>query len=89
VQLGTSVPQIPIGTPAANWTPATVPNDPFDIATFDVSNVTAISVAAGIDLSEIAFNPGASSFTFNLPLNSPSASSSSFSAALVSLMIPR
>jgi len=52
---------------AANWTPATVPNDPFDIATFDVSNVTAISVAAGIDLSEIAFNPGASSFTFNLP----------------------
>src|SRR2546423_12504313 len=47
---------------AANWTPATVPDDPSDIATFDVSNVTAIS-AKYADLSEIIFNPGASAFT--------------------------
>ena len=52
---------------ATNWTPNTVPDDPTDIATFDVSNVTAISVANYIDLSEMGFNPGASSFTFNLP----------------------
>jgi autotransporter-associated beta strand protein len=49
---------------AANWTPATVPNDPSDIATFDVSNVTTISLAY-VDLSEIIFNPGASPFTLS------------------------
>ena len=39
-----------------------MPNDPSDIATFDVSNVTAISLHY-VDLSEIVFNPGASAFT--------------------------
>jgi autotransporter-associated beta strand protein len=47
---------------AANWTPATVPDGPSDIATFDVSNVTAISLNY-VDLSEVVFNPGASAFT--------------------------
>lgn len=47
---------------AANWTPATVPNDPADIATFDVSSVTTISLEY-VDLSGIIFNPGASAFT--------------------------
>src|SRR5262249_4666869 len=49
---------------AANWTPATVPNGPSDIATFDVSTVTDISMEY-VDLSEIIFNPGASAFTIH------------------------
>src|SRR5262245_61248942 len=48
---------------AANWTPNTVPDDPSDTATFDVSNVTAISQTGVIDVAEIIFNPGASAFT--------------------------
>jgi autotransporter-associated beta strand protein len=52
---------------AANWTPATVPDDPSDTATFDVSNITAISQAGVIDVAEIIFNPGASAFTISVP----------------------
>ncbi len=48
---------------AANWTPNTVPDDPSDTATFDVSNVTAISQTGAINVAEIIFNPGASAFT--------------------------
>lgn len=52
---------------AANWTPATVPNGPNDIATFDVSNVTGISISGGlgglIEVNSIVFNPGASAYT--------------------------
>jgi autotransporter-associated beta strand protein len=53
---------------AANWTPATVPDDPSDIATFDVSNATTISLN-GSDLAEIIFNPGASAFTIRAHRN--------------------
>jgi len=66
---------------ATNWTPNTVPNDSSDIATIDVSNVTAISVAANIELSEIVFNPGASSFTFNVPVESLALNQFVFSGA--------
>jgi hypothetical protein len=52
---------------AANWTPATVPDDPSDTATFDVSNITAISPQGVIDVAEIVFNPGASAFTISVP----------------------
>src|SRR5215813_492729 len=48
---------------ATNWTPNTVPDDPSDTATFDASNITAISQTGVIDISEIIFNPGASAFT--------------------------
>jgi len=51
---------------AANWTPNTVPNDPSDIATFDVSNTTSISGTNEIDLAEIIFNPAASAFTITV-----------------------
>ena len=34
-----------IWTTATNWTPATVPNGPGDIATFAVSNVTNVQIA--------------------------------------------
>lgn len=51
---------------AGNWTPATVPNGSFDVARFEQSNVTAISLSGfGIEVSRIAFNPAASSFSIN------------------------
>ena len=53
---------------AANWTPATVPNGPGDIATFDVSNITKVSVSADIEVDSILFDPGASALTVSLPV---------------------
>ena len=52
---------------AENWTPATVPNDPTDIATFDASNITSIFVRSNarddINVAETIFNPGARAST--------------------------
>jgi hypothetical protein len=49
---------------AANWTPNTVPNGPDDVATFELSNQTDITVSIqGTEVNELIFNPGASSFT--------------------------
>jgi autotransporter-associated beta strand protein len=48
---------------ATNWMPATVPNGPSDIATFDSSSRTSLSVSTPTEVSEIVFNPGASAFT--------------------------
>ena len=47
----------------ANWTPATVPNGPNDIATFGVSSITGISINASIEVNSIIFSPGGSAFT--------------------------
>src|SRR5438445_7315261 len=46
----------------ANWTPATVPNGPNDVATFGVSSTTDISITASIEVNSIVFSPGASAF---------------------------
>ena len=48
---------------ASNWTPATVPNNASDTASFDVSNTTSIKFSADTDLAAIVFDPGASSYT--------------------------
>ena len=48
---------------AANWTPATVPNAPDDVATFGISNITAVTVSMGVELNSVVFNPGASAFS--------------------------
>jgi autotransporter-associated beta strand protein len=48
---------------AANWTPATVPNGPSDIATFATSNQTQIGISAITGVGGINFNPGADAFT--------------------------
>src|SRR6266536_5448819 len=48
---------------AANWTPATVPNGPSDIATFGVSNLTAVSLSDFIEANSIVFEPGASAYS--------------------------
>ena len=46
-----------------NWTPATIPNGATDIATFDLSNTTAVSLAANTTVLGLAFNSGASAYT--------------------------
>jgi autotransporter-associated beta strand protein len=48
---------------AANWTPETVPNDPADIATFAISNTTAVSLSAPTHVDSLVFDPNASAFT--------------------------
>jgi len=50
-----------------NWTPATVPNGPTDVATFENSNTTALSLSAGLEVDRIAFESGASAFTITVP----------------------
>ena len=49
---------------AANWTPNTVPNGPNDVATFEASNQTDITLSrVPTEVNELVFNPGASAFT--------------------------
>jgi len=54
---------------ASNWTPATVPSQPTDTATFGVSNITDI-VDTGFPSSNtidgVVFGAGASAFTINI-----------------------
>ena len=48
---------------AANWTPATVPNGPADVATFAGSSTKRLRFSAAmIEVAEMVFNPGANSF---------------------------
>ncbi len=48
---------------ANNWTPNVVPNGPSDVATFEVSNTTQVSLSSeSTEVSEIDFNSSASSF---------------------------
>ena len=51
---------------ATNWTPATVPNGPADIATFATSNVTDVTVTEDIEVSSIIFNPGTTPFDIQI-----------------------
>src|SRR5262249_3833102 len=54
---------------AANWTPATVPNQPSDTASFatrDEANVTWADHWIGLQIAGVPFNPGASAFTITL-----------------------
>jgi autotransporter-associated beta strand protein len=54
---------------AANWTPATIPNGPSDIATFGSSSQTSLSLSAATEVSQIVFNSGASAFTITPKLS--------------------
>src|SRR5213593_3549620 len=54
---------------AANWSPETVPDENTDVATFEVSNITNISVAFEFGLDSMVFNPGASAYTFVISPN--------------------
>lgn len=51
---------------AANWTPATVPNDPVDVATFADSQQNAISLSAPVAVDSIVFGSEADAFTINV-----------------------
>jgi len=52
---------------AENWMPNTVPNSPTDVATFETSAVTDVSIV-GVkdDVGSVVFNPGADSFSLNV-----------------------
>ena len=50
---------------ATNWTPATVPNGPADIATFGSSAITAVSLSTAAEVDGIVFDPGADAFTIS------------------------
>ncbi len=52
---------------ATNWTPATVPNGLGDSATFGVSNTTAVSLSASVQVFSLIFSPGASAYTITSP----------------------
>src|SRR5215471_20539543 len=51
---------------ATNWTPNTVPNGLADVATFEASNQTAISLSANTIVDSIVFNPSASAFAISV-----------------------
>jgi len=48
---------------AGNWTPATVPNGPSDVASFGSSNTTTVTVPTAITVDSVVFNPGAVTFS--------------------------
>ncbi len=50
----------------ANWTPATVPSQAPDVATFGVSQLTDISLSATVSLDSFVFTPGASEYAFDV-----------------------
>ena len=54
---------------ASNWTPATVPDGPSDVATFGVSNSTAVNILRSVEVSAIDFTAGASAFTISVRPN--------------------
>src|SRR2546423_9049677 len=54
-------------TTAANWTPNSVPNGPSDVATFDASSITDVSVRQLILLESMNFDSSASAFTISTP----------------------
>jgi hypothetical protein len=56
-------------TTATNWTPATVPNGPADVATFATSNTRFITLTGPIEVSGIVFSSGASTFNLTVSLN--------------------
>ncbi|MBA3963852.1 MAG: autotransporter-associated beta strand repeat-containing protein [Chthoniobacterales bacterium] len=48
---------------AANWTPATVPNGPADVATFGASNALNIFISADVEVAKIVFAAESNAFT--------------------------
>ena len=53
---------------ATNWSPATIPDGPSDVATFGISNAPEVRVSnTPTEVSEILFSPGASPFTITFP----------------------
>ena len=59
-------PQSSIWNDSSNWMPHTIPDGSGDVATFQPSSVTSISLAASITLDSALFPDGLEAFTFNL-----------------------
>ena len=53
----------------SNWMPNTVPNSTTDVATFGISDTTAISILAPINLANVTFEAGASAFAITVANN--------------------
>jgi hypothetical protein len=51
---------------AANWSPATIPNAPEDMAKFGSSSITDVSISSEAPVGGIIFNRGASAFTLTV-----------------------
>ncbi|HEY1771551.1 MAG TPA: hypothetical protein VGG02_14970 [Chthoniobacterales bacterium] len=47
---------------ATNWTPETVPDEPTDVATFDVSNITTVSMSNYVTIGAIVFDANANGY---------------------------
>jgi autotransporter-associated beta strand protein len=47
----------------ANWTPATVPNGPNDVATFGASTVTDVFISSDTSVKRVVYSAGSNSFT--------------------------
>ncbi len=78
---------------AANWTPQTVPNSITDIATFNASNVTDVTVDFGsnIDVDSVVFDNGASAYTITLDVSNLKLNGAGFvnnSGSIQSVVIP-
>jgi autotransporter-associated beta strand protein len=52
-------------TTPENWTPETVPDAETDTASFDVSNVTDITISSYFVIGSVIFNDGASAYTIS------------------------
>lgn len=52
---------------ADNWMPATIPNGTPNIATFDISDTTAVFLSANTEVNSIVFTASASPFTITTP----------------------
>ncbi len=78
---------------AANWTPQTVPNATTDIATFDSSNVTEITVDFGsnFNVDSVVFGSGAPAYTVTLDVSNLKLNGAGFvnnSGSMQSVVIP-
>ena len=60
-------PQSAIWNDSSNWMPHTVPDGSGDVATFQSSSISSISLAASIALDSAVFLDGSGAFTVNVP----------------------
>ena len=78
---------------AANWTPQTVPNSTTDVATFEASHITDLSVTLGsiINLDSAVFNSGSPAYTLTLNVSNLILNGAGFvndSGSVQSVLIP-
>jgi len=50
---------------AANWTPATIPNSPADVASFGTSTIKGLTLSSAITIASSVYEPSADGFTIS------------------------